>query len=456
MLTRVEVLRVSRNIKLPDLVNESGMSRQHLLRIRKGEIEPRRDRIAALVSAFRHLTLEDIQAEDIIELSREESGPWQRQRGHRITADVEAWKRERDAAARLLDLLRAEPVSAWLDMLLAQRCSDAVVRALIFEGRAIIDVQPVRAEALLDVAARLAEHVPDLRPAFRVTLIGRAWLELANARRQVGRYTDALAALDEAERRFEGEPYATKELGRAWLAHGTILLKIGDLVGADRHLRRAINVFAAVDDHRRLARVRMVQAGILFERNDFLAARDLWLSVAAALQAANERHSLGLVWLNLGWCEMKRDQPAEARRWLEQALDAFTRLRSEVDVLRVRWCRARLMAFFETRPRGVRALEIVRRAFEARSLFTDAGMVALDIVEALLLPPRQHKAAIAVCEHLPEFFQRAGAKGEAIRAVAYLHEAGDHGTLRIEDVKHVRRFLDHHRGERFLPPGHAA
>lgn len=457
MLTRVELLRLSRGIAIPDLVNESGMSRQHLLRIRKGEIEPRRDMIAALVSAFRHLTLEDIQPDDVIELSREESGPWRKEHKNRITADIEAWKRERDGAADLLKELRALPSSEWLDMLIARGRSDAIVRALIFEGRDLIDTQPERAELYFDVAARLADQLTMLRREFRMTLVGRAWLELANARRQLGRYTDALSALDVAERWFEGEPYATKELGRAWLAHGTILFKIGDLREAERYLHRAVNIFAAVDDHRRIARVRMVEAGVFFERSDFAGAREHWLSAAPALEAAKERHSLAIVWLNIGWCDLELNDAASARCWLEKALQAFTHLGCDVEVIRTRWCLARLTAIFENRNIGVRALAEVRTSFERHGLFIDAGMVSLDIAEALLLPPNRPKTAAQVCASLPELFRKAGATREAMKAITYLQEAARTGKLRVDDVKHVRVFLDRadERGEQFVAPGSA-
>src|SRR5437868_588346 len=102
MLTRLEVFRVSRGIEVGDFVTESGISRTHLLRMRKGELQPGRDMIAAVVSSLRYLSLEDVHPEDVFELCVEESGPWQSERPHRISADVEAWRRERDAAVALL------------------------------------------------------------------------------------------------------------------------------------------------------------------------------------------------------------------------------------------------------------------------------------------------------------------------------------------------------------------
>lgn len=457
MLTRLEILRLSRGIEPGMLEIESGISRQHLLRMRKGEIEPRRDMIAAVVSAFRQITLEDIQPEDVVELSVEESGPWKREPRNRNTADVDQWRRERDAASALIDEMHTRPPEKWLDILMAKGRSDAVVRALIFEGRSLIDVRASAAELHFRVAAALGEHLAELRHEYRMTLIGRAWLEMANARRQLGAYENALAAVDEAERRFEGEPYATRELGRAWHCRGIILSKMNRTPEARRSLRRAVNIFAAVDDHVRIANVRIVEGNLFFESGDFDSAHDLWVSIVPVLKAAKQNHSLAVVFLNLGWCEIERGDPPAARGWLEQALHGFMRLRADYEVLRTQWSLGRVQALHENRSQGLRALAAVRDRLEARGLTLDAGMVNLDIVEALLLPPQKPAAAMRICASLPALFQRAGAKREAMKAVAYLAEAAAARTLRIADVRHVRTFLDRQEGEgqSFVAPGAA-
>ncbi|HEY0140873.1 MAG TPA: tetratricopeptide repeat protein [Thermoanaerobaculia bacterium] len=454
MLTRVEILRVSRNIAPGALEAESGISRQHLLRIRKGEIEPRRGMIAMLVSAFRHLTLEDIHADDIVELSVEESGPWRRGPRHRTLLDIDAWKREADAAAELIAGLKDVPAPEWLDHLLTRGRTDAVVRALLFHARSRIDQQPAYAERVFRTATSLAEQLHSARPAYRTTLAGRAWLELANALRQLGRYTDALTAIEEAERRFEGEPYATKELGRAWLTHGTILVKTGDLDSAERFLHRAINIFAAVDDHRRIARVRVVTGGILFERADYVGAREVWLATLPVLRAAKEKHTLAVVLLNIGLAHVELGDATAAAASFEDALTAFRRLHCTVEVLRTRAAQVRCTALFEDRDAALRAFVLVRRDFERRALYTDAAMVDLDITEALLLPPARARAAADVAARLPEAFRRAGASREAKKAIAYLYEALSAGAAEVTAVRHVRTFLerDDERGIPFVPP----
>ena len=69
--TRLETFLRSRYIKPAHLARESGYSRQHLLRIRKGRMEPTRRCIAAIVGAARKLAQEPVRANDLFDLNEE-------------------------------------------------------------------------------------------------------------------------------------------------------------------------------------------------------------------------------------------------------------------------------------------------------------------------------------------------------------------------------------------------
>ncbi len=68
MPTRLEQFIKSRGIKPAHLARESGYSRQHLLRIRMGRMEPTRRCIAAIVAACRRLSREMVKPTDLFEL----------------------------------------------------------------------------------------------------------------------------------------------------------------------------------------------------------------------------------------------------------------------------------------------------------------------------------------------------------------------------------------------------
>ncbi len=71
--TRLESFIRSRGIKPAHLARESGYSRQHLLRIRMGRMEPTRRCIAAIASACRRLSGEGVRAAELFELDEEDS-----------------------------------------------------------------------------------------------------------------------------------------------------------------------------------------------------------------------------------------------------------------------------------------------------------------------------------------------------------------------------------------------
>ncbi len=70
--SRLEQFIKSRGIKPAHLARESGYSRQHLLRIRMGRMEPTRRCIAAIASACRRLSGENVRASQLFDLDEED------------------------------------------------------------------------------------------------------------------------------------------------------------------------------------------------------------------------------------------------------------------------------------------------------------------------------------------------------------------------------------------------
>lgn len=72
MPTRLEAFLKSRGIKPAHLARESGYSRQHLLRLRLGKMEPTRRCIAAIAAACRRLSGESVRASELFDLEGED------------------------------------------------------------------------------------------------------------------------------------------------------------------------------------------------------------------------------------------------------------------------------------------------------------------------------------------------------------------------------------------------
>ena len=72
MPTLLESFLKSRGIKPAHLARESGYSRQHLLRLRMGRMEPTRRCMAAIAAACRRLSGDDVRASDLFDLEGED------------------------------------------------------------------------------------------------------------------------------------------------------------------------------------------------------------------------------------------------------------------------------------------------------------------------------------------------------------------------------------------------
>ena len=66
--TKLDRWMVVHEVKPLHVALESGYSRQHLLRIRKGQMEPTRPCIKAIVRALRRITHEEVKAADVFDL----------------------------------------------------------------------------------------------------------------------------------------------------------------------------------------------------------------------------------------------------------------------------------------------------------------------------------------------------------------------------------------------------
>ena len=67
-MTRLETFLKSHHLRPSRVALAADYSRQHLLRIRKGNMEPTRRCIKAIVTACRHLTHEPVRASDLFDL----------------------------------------------------------------------------------------------------------------------------------------------------------------------------------------------------------------------------------------------------------------------------------------------------------------------------------------------------------------------------------------------------
>lgn len=66
--TRLDRWMAANGVKPAHLARESGYSRQHLLRIRRGDMEPTRRCIKAITAGCRRLSAKPVRASDLFDL----------------------------------------------------------------------------------------------------------------------------------------------------------------------------------------------------------------------------------------------------------------------------------------------------------------------------------------------------------------------------------------------------
>jgi tetratricopeptide (TPR) repeat protein/transcriptional regulator with XRE-family HTH domain len=438
--TRFERLRKKLRLKTIDIAAEANLSRQHVSRVRLGLTQPRRHVIAALVSALRRLTLEPIEADDVFELTVEESGVWRKNRGVVLDRRGEA----RDAAAAFVRThLRSAPPVTWPALLarMPEMKTESLACVLVLESRRTVPKDPVGAATLAETAAIITAELEPKTDPFIAHIHGCALLAHGNALRHLGRYAEALKTLDGAESPLSLHVASANELAQVWYARAIVLWKRGDFDASLAEERRSAMVFSLLGDHRRLARAQLLEGGILFERGDAAGAKVLFFRAKELLKEAADRGALASAWLNLGAAEGQLGNAVEARVWIKKAADAFRRLGIASEQVRAGWTLGYVLGMHGSQARGAALLRDAQRSYEQLKMPLEAGFVALDLAEVLLRDPSGAREAAEVCGVALSAFQRGNVSKSAAKALAYLQEAAAVHSATAGLVASVRSFL---------------
>lgn len=448
-MTRLERFLRSRGITYNDVEREANYTRQSLLRIRLGRSEPRRDSIARIVSALRRLTLEPVDAEDVFELSIEESGVWRKHK-----ESLQTRREDRQRAETFLARLRKLPLEKWQAALEGhpEEVTAGMIRVLIQSAKRAIDQKPTTAAFLAKLASAI--EVRDGNDEQLRHLRGCALLEYGNALRHEGKYHEALAVLDEAERLLLAQLSSANEVAQTWYVRAIVLWKRGEHAEARMLRHRASLLFTVLGDARRAAHAEVLEAGILFEQGDVAGARDLWESVISTLTEAGDHRTLAAVLLNLGTAEESLGNIDQAEQTLIAAERTFKRLGVRPEMIRARWTLGRLIGLRRSRARGLVLLRECSDAFLQLGMPAEAAFLGFDLVDVLLLDRRAAAEAANVCREMIAIFLRMGVDSGVAKAIAYLRDAVMQGTATSTLVSYVRTYVQdapHTPGLRFAP-----
>jgi tetratricopeptide (TPR) repeat protein/DNA-binding phage protein len=443
--TRLEFYMVSHGIKPARLAREASISRQHLLRVRKGTMEPTRLKIAQIVSALRRLTFLPVQPTDVFELSMEENGTWAlaHVRDAAATAGTKFREEMRATTAAIAEVLK-RPVAEWPGAFIERGVTEALVRQLVLTAHRLVEKQPKRAIAVLATAERLTKELPTLmKRDVGIVLKGHTYLERAVALRVLGLFHDERAMLDRAEAEFQKRAACTHELAQTWYERAALAFNLNELDEAARLALQARNIFLLTGDRRRAAKARMLQGCVLVDRHQYAKAREEFRVAVTTFRTFGDTETLAAAYLNLGSTEMRMGRTAAARDALKSAAIFFEKAKLPAEVVRVKWNLAHLVTFHESREKGLPLLRKVRVEFAKRDMLDAAATVGLDIVKALFGDDAAVDEAAELCQTIIGEFTKAGAAKNVLTALAYLRDATTRRTASPALVDEVRVFIEH-------------
>lgn len=435
LLTRLELFLRRENIAPLAVAQAAVYSRQHLLRVRLGEGGPTRRFVIDVTAACKKLSGKAVTPGMLFE------------RGDALLASAHQRLSRMFAAdlRRLAVFLDNIDSDDWTERVLdAGIESETAVRHLLRVGMPLIDQEPRDAAPIFAAAAGMAARLRETEPELAASLQAHALKGRANALRHIGEFDTALADLALAGQLFLKARFCMNEAGRVAYTRGTVLFKMERWADARAAAQQARARFVSTSDARRAAHADLLLAGILFDEGHVDAARDTWLRLRGILDDLGDSDALARVWQNLGACEIRRGDGAEARHWLRYAAAAFRTLGNRTELARTQWNIATYIATFRDRQRGIDALRHVERDFTELGDFADAGCVGLDAIEFMLAGRTSDAALTRYAQGVAGVLVRAGLDVSAASALDQLRRIARAQNRRavVADVRSALREMD--------------
>lgn len=352
--------------------------------------------------------------------------------------------REREQAEELLaSILNDSPARRHTQVVNRRRYHTwAFCRCLQDQSIVRIFADPHDALALAELALEVAQLIPpaDATPALLADLKARVWARIANARRVLGDFPGAEAALAEA---------------RMWLARGTgdpmeeadVLELEGSLRTAQRRfeqaegaLRRAIRLHSRIGDRHAEGKVLVVLAVMKNTCGEPRQSIDLLQQALGLIDAArdprlaiNARHNLAVALASVG-------EPQEALQHIAALRALYDPTRDRVSLLRLRHLESRVRNAMGDHATALEGLDEVRRQFMDLAMPLEVALTALEMatiqVELGMLDAAQRLASetMAISRSL-------GIQREALAALLVIEEAAQRKALTQQLIKEVLTFL---------------
>jgi len=395
----------------------------------------------------------DIEIDDVIEALRDPF-VWQPQRNsapkpERIAALATFKKRLQDedaAASELLDSVLKGPSAWWGNSLRKSGVRTAgVVRQLLVRTRSIGDRAPADALVVSTLAVEIADSlaVTDYPSDFVITLRAQALRDQAFSFSSMGRFREATAAADRAERLLLQTPIPDYELARLNLVRASFYRWTDRTDEAIVLSRKAAETFERFGDRRMFVMARTYEGAMLFSRNEYAPALEAYRSIendAAMSPPIIDDATRIAIGFNMGLCHRELGHIDEAVRALSTATAEYELLGMDAQLAHCRWSLATTVSSAGRYSEAIPLFRTAWKELEALGMESEAALTALELAETLLVVGRNDEVP-AICRTLIDRFTRAGMGGSAMTALAFLRETVATGHATPALVRHVYEFL---------------
>jgi tetratricopeptide (TPR) repeat protein len=224
---------------------------------------------------------------------------------------------------------------------------------------------------------------------------------------------------------------------------------------ARRLARKSARVFRQFGESERFLHAKIVEACVLFHEERIAQSRELFLSLIPGAKELGQAETLARLFANIANCDVRLGDFDSAEGYFARALSLYEAVGLETGKIRTRWNIGSLRIAAGDVEEGLLRLREARREFDRIGAHTDAALVTLEIVEALLSTGDTREAA-DLCSGLAESFAAVGMTGNALTALAFLRQTFETGQATPDLVRHIRAYIGtrpDQEGQPFVPPG---
>jgi tetratricopeptide (TPR) repeat protein len=403
-----------------------------------------------------HVTACDVCQEDVavyreLDAALRHSETWGhiialRSPGDRLAQIRAARKRvqaEDEEASRVIEPLLKSPMRFRNAKLAAKpRCHTAgMVRMLCAAANERHEKQPRFSLQLTATACAIAKALPETKESGRRLCMATALRERANALRYLGQFSEALKALDYAERLLDATPVAD-DFDRAIIRYirATVCRDSDRLLEGITIAREAARVFHEYGDTGRELLSVMVEAGCLLFSGHAEDAADAFIRVVNLAREHGNTRVLASALQNGAVALVELRQLDRAEHFYNEALVLYDELGAETEKARTMWALGSLVVARGNLEEGAARLDGSRTELSRLGLANDAAQATLEWAE-VNLALNKHEAVAEACRKIVVVFNSEGMQRHAKEALAVLHEALAKGSATPELVQRVRLYL---------------